>query len=102
MVYSGLGYLIFIFIWVPIFIGIFLESQQLTYKWVVGILYIILGVVSWFLGKWRENEEERRVMPIFGLGEGRITKFYDTLFWIPIRFWGIIFVIGGILYLIFG
>ena len=81
---------------------IFAKSQiGADNKIISAILFIVAGIFLWFLGKWREKKE-RYLEPLFGYGESKKTKFYDTFFWIPIRFWGIIYIISGILFYFFG
>ncbi|MCX6270776.1 MAG: hypothetical protein NTU44_06075 [Bacteroidetes bacterium] len=97
MVSSGIGYIVFGFLLIPLILenllGIKISEDTM------GIAYLFEGIILWFFGKWRENKGERELIQLWGTS--KITKYYDTFFYIPIRFWGIILTSIAILIFIF-
>ena len=68
------------------------------HTWPAAVAFILTGVISWFLGKFL-NKPSGRVMIDKETGEEvTIKDSAHSFFFIPVQFWGPIFVVIAIVY----
>jgi hypothetical protein len=60
------------------------------------------GVVTYLVGQWLENRNSPRRLVDPASGEEVMIESRNDLFWIPMRIWGLIGVIGGVLVAVAG
>ena len=59
-----------------------------------GLGLVLAGVAVWFVGRWREQQHPDRALVDPKTGEQVVLRNRDDLFFIPMKFWGLI---GGLL-----
>lgn len=106
IIWSGFGFLAAI---IPF---LFLLSAQLIAEAVTSnpniyqenmipraLALLIAGPIVYLLGKWLNNRKLKTYIDK-ETGKELTTKGRHSLFFIPIQYWGIIFIIGAIFYII--
>lgn len=70
------------------------NSKTLVIGWIIG------GIILYLWGKNLHNPETNNIILYDEEGQGyRFKKHIDTLFWIPMEYWGIIWIIASVVYL---
>ncbi|MDR2678939.1 MAG: hypothetical protein LBB51_05820 [Zoogloeaceae bacterium] len=63
---------------------------------IASALGALLSIVTlWFLGRWLNNRPEKILVDTES-GERLVYKPRHSLFWIPLQYWGIIWLTGGL------
>ena len=97
IVWSGRGFLsVLVLIACFILFAKVLPDGQADYSFILS--FFIAGAFSWFMGK-KWNGQEGRTMLDKASGQEVIMKPNHTLFWIKMEYWGIVFVVFGLIIL---
>lgn len=98
VVWSGRGVLSIIVLVVVFGLSVSIlptESQD----WSFVITSLVTGVFSWIFGK-KWNEKEGQTVIDKATGQEMILKPNHSLFWIKMQYWGIIFGVLSIVFLV--
>jgi hypothetical protein len=97
IIWSGRGFLSIIVLFVTLFLCVSIFStENADYSFITTAF--VTGIFSWYFGtKW--NKKNERVVIDEKTGQRLKIKNNHTLFWIPMQYWGIIFLAFGIIIL---
>ncbi|MBS9773601.1 MAG: hypothetical protein KGV59_00370 [Tenacibaculum sp.] len=99
IIWSGRGFLLVLVLFASfVFCGFVLPPEMAKYIFVFSAY--ITGLFGWFFGKKWNIKNERNLIDE-ETGERIKIRNQHTLFWIPMQYWGIIFLILGTVLLFF-
>ncbi len=101
MIWSGRGFLVILVLFVAFIVGAAVIPAHTTPGFVMAFTGLATGLFSWYFGK-KWNVKNVRTLTDEETGERFTTKNNHTLFWIPMQYWGIIFLALGGLSLVYG
>ncbi|MFV8354347.1 hypothetical protein ACNQGB_16485 [Flavobacterium sp. XS1P32] len=98
IVWSGRGFLSIIVLLVTLLLCVSIfPTENADYGFIITAF--VTGIFSWYFGtKW--NTENERILIDEKTGQRLKIKNNHTLFWISMQYWGIIFILLGIVILI--
>lgn len=103
VVWSGLGYLIFIALFAVLIIGQMLVGDTWsTDKAAQAIGIVIAGVVTLIIDKLFISKRKDTNYIHQDTGDVKTLRAHDTFFFLPFRFWPFLLMIGGGIYYLFG
>ena len=94
IIWSGKGFLPIVLLFGIFFLGLTIfPDQNHDYGFVLACF--IAGIFSWFFGrKWNAEKVKEVINP--KTGEKLLVLNSNTLFWIPMQYWGFLFGVFGI------
>ncbi|PIB34457.1 hypothetical protein BFP72_03015 [Reichenbachiella sp. 5M10] len=98
IVWSGKG-ILSVLILVLAFVLLFALLPAAHFQWAFSLSFFIAGAFSWFMGK-KWNAQQSRIVIDKASGQEIELKTNHSLFWIKMQYWGILFGIIGVLFLV--
>ncbi len=102
IIWSGLGFLVIVIV-IACEVATSMVATQLTgnpdylqlHGWVIGLGLLASAVVCWLLGNYLSNAGARTLIDPQTGGQV-VYRRRHSLFFIPMRWWGVLLVLGGI------